>query len=290
MRNASITPSFADDVALRHSVADGWTLCTLVGIEGSFSRRLGAQLAIGPDGTLAGSLADGCLEQQLVSEAKTACAAGAPILKRFGAGSSVIDFQLPCGSGLDILIDPAPDQPSLTRTIDALDNRKPAELGLPLPANAPASLLQKRLYKPALRLLIFGEGPELEQLRALALSCEFDTVSFDRRDPQQLALGQKPQAVSDPQSAIVLLFHDHEWERSILEWALENPGFYLGAQGGQIARQNRLEMLQDRGYSAQALTRIRSPIGLIPHSRDPAILALSVLAEVVAQYEQQQTS
>jgi len=33
------------------------------------------------------------------------------------------------------------------------------------------------------------------------------------------------------------------------------------------------------------LGRIRSPIGVITHSREPGVLALSVLAEIVGEYE-----
>ena len=44
--------SFADDhAALRAAAAGGAGLCTVVGIDGSFSRRLGAQLAVHPDGS-----------------------------------------------------------------------------------------------------------------------------------------------------------------------------------------------------------------------------------------------
>ena len=50
----------------------------------------------------------------------------------------------------------------------------------------------------------------------------------------------------------MLLFHDHEWEQAILEWALATPAFYIGA---------------------------------ITHSREPGVLALSVLAEIVGAYE-----
>jgi len=41
-----------DRAALRAACEPGVGLCTIVGIEGSFSRRLGAQLAVGPDGTI----------------------------------------------------------------------------------------------------------------------------------------------------------------------------------------------------------------------------------------------
>ena len=54
-----------DSEALFACATHGGALCTVVGIDGSWSRRLGAQLAILPDGTMRGSLADGCLERAL---------------------------------------------------------------------------------------------------------------------------------------------------------------------------------------------------------------------------------
>src|SRR5690606_8589836 len=60
---------WADDRgALRAAGDPGVGLCTIVNIEGSFSRRLGAQLAVHADGTITGSLADGCLERQPAGE------------------------------------------------------------------------------------------------------------------------------------------------------------------------------------------------------------------------------
>ena len=50
-----------DHSAIGASANNGAALCTIVNIDGSFSRRLGAQLAINPDGSIVGSLSDGCL-------------------------------------------------------------------------------------------------------------------------------------------------------------------------------------------------------------------------------------
>ncbi len=57
-----------DHAALAAATGAGVGLCTIVGIEGGFSRRLGAQLAILPDSSTIGSLADGCLEAQLAAD------------------------------------------------------------------------------------------------------------------------------------------------------------------------------------------------------------------------------
>ncbi len=249
-------------------------LCTVVGIEGSFSRRVGAQLAVHPDGTITGSLADGCLEKQLASEV---VAATGPVVKRFGAGSELIDFRLPCGSGLDVLIDPDPDRALCRAAIERLAGREDAVMVLP------ADGLPMRFYIPALRLQLFGEGPELDALVALAAAAG---VEAEAHGKDALALGRRPAGLSaDPWTAAVLLFHDHEWEQAILEWALATKAFYIGAQGGFEARRTRLERLAANGAAPEHLTRIRSPIGAIAHSREPGVLALSVLAEIVGAYE-----
>lgn len=263
-----------DRAALRAACEPGVGLCTVVGIEGSFSRRVGAQLAVRPDGTIVGSLADGCLEQQLASEI---AAAGEPVTKRFGAGSELIDFRLPCGSGLDVLIDPEPDRAACFGAVASLDAREHAALALP------SEQLPARRYIPALRLQLFGEGPELASLVALAQAAGIETAAHGK---DALSLGRKPEGLSaDPWTAVVLLFHDHEWEQAILEWALDTPAFLIGAQGGMEARRQRLERLTAAGVPEQQRTRVHSPIGAIPRSREPGVLALSVLTEIVGEYE-----
>lgn len=265
----------ADDrAALRAACEPGVGLCTVVGIEGSFSRRVGAQLAVRPDGSIVGSLADGCLEQQLASEI---AAASEPVIKRFGAGSEVIDFRLPCGSGLDVLIDPEPDRAACLAVVASLDAR--AEAALPLPA----AQLPERRYIPALCLQLFGEGPELGALLALAEAAGIESAAHGK---DALSMGRRPEELAaDAWTSVILLFHDHEWEQAILQWALETPAFLIGAQGGMEARRQRLERLAGAGVPEEQRARIRSPVGAIPRSREPGVLALSVLAEIVGEYE-----
>jgi xanthine dehydrogenase accessory factor len=61
-----------DSEALCACCESGGALCTVTSIQGSWSRRVGAQLAILPDGTVRRSLADGCLESGLAAEAARA--------------------------------------------------------------------------------------------------------------------------------------------------------------------------------------------------------------------------
>ena len=267
-----------DHDALRYAARHDAALCTIVNIEGSFSRRIGAQLAVGRDGTIAGDMADNCLDAELANQAQIAFAESTPRVLRYGEGSPFIDFRLPCGSGLEVLIDPAPDRAALQRLVAALEAREPAALTLP------AGLLEERRYIPPLRPLVLGAGAECDALVKLAKA---QGIATELREPDHgLSLGRAPGDMgADPWTAVLLLFHDHEWEHALLEWALGTPAFYIGAQGGAPARETRLERLREAGYSERAIGRVHSPVGLIPQARDAAVLALSVLAEVVGAYE-----
>ncbi|HEX7872569.1 MAG TPA: XdhC family protein [Sphingobium sp.] len=282
----------SDQAALLASAGADMSLCTLVGLEGSFSRRVGAQIAIAADGGTVGSLSDGCLERQLASDATAMRAGGEePRVIRYGRGSPIIDFRLPCGGGLDILIDPAPDRARLAEVAAGLAARERATLALPLPPGVNEHLLDRREYIPPLRVLLFGEGPEFTAFATIATSAGVEVEAHGRADGTTpgLSLGQVPSELrADPWTAILLLFHDHEWEGALLRWALEQPAFFIGAQGGAKARDERRTMLRTAGLAEESIARLRSPVGLIARARDPEVLALSVLAEIVGDYERLQ--
>lgn len=270
-------PLAGDQAALRAACNRGVGLCTITHIEGSFSRRLGAQLAVHEDGRVTGSLADGCLEQELAREIARG---GERRVIRYGAGSPKIDFRLPCGGGLDILVDPDPDREACRSAVVRLDARKEARLPLPH-----SGWLAERRYVPDLRLVLFGEGPELTAMAQVARASGIG-VEAHGRDDGSLALGQVPDHLfADRWTAIVLLFHDHEWERAILHWALTTPAFLIGAQGGAPARAAREAELVALGFAPEQVWRIASPIGTVKHSREPLGLALSALAGIAGEYE-----
>lgn len=265
-----------DHLALAAACQPGAGLCTIVGIDGSFSRRLGAQLAVLPDGSTMGDLADGCLESQLAAD-MARCSE--PRIVRYGHGSAVIDFRLPCGGGLDILLDPAPDRMACRSALEALQARHSARLEL-----ESGGVLLNRTYLPSLKLVVLGEGPELEAVASLCSAMNIELEVFSKDD---LALGQAaPNLRYDPWTACLLLFHDHEWELALLEQALASEAFYIGAQGGEMARSERTLALAARGVPEEQIVRLTSPVGLIPACKSPRTLALSAVSEIVGRYEQ----
>lgn len=279
-----------DSEALFACAASGGALCTVTAIDGSWSRRLGAQLAVLPDGSTRGSLADGCLEKALAGEALGARSRRGPArVLRYGEGSPFLDIRLPCGSGIEVLVDPFPDQQALDAACTALTARRPADFPVGTTPRGPFV----RRFLPKLRLVVMGSGPEVTALVRLAgaqgIDCVVAGPMGEAATDIAISLGRAPdlppELSVDPWTAVAVLFHDHEWEREILPWALASPAFYVGAQGGRGARETRRAMLAAAGKNP-ADPRLRCPIGVFAHARTPSVLALSILAQIVAEHEQ----
>jgi xanthine dehydrogenase accessory factor len=265
-------------------------LVTVTAVEGASVRNPSAHMAVSENGAYIGSLSGGCIEAAVVAEAQRALATGLPATVRFGRGSPYLDIRLPCGGSVDLLISPPESSPPARILVETLEAREEVEFDLPMPADPPIRLL----HAPPLRLVILGHGGTVEALAALsrAIGCEALAFSPDPQIVRRMAphahllrsAGSPPALPIDSWTAIVCLFHDHEWETNLLAQALGRNSLYVGAMGSRITHARRCEALRTVGMEEAAIDRIRAPIGIIPSSRDPETLALSVLTEVVAAY------
>ena len=172
-------------------------------------------------------------------------------LSPFPDGATFLVAHLAMGATLAVL---------LRRLGDALGLGRPATFAaLACAAGFPVTLL----------------SPDDETLAAgLAAGCETRHL-VSKRFPEDLA--------PDRRTAVVLFFHDHEWEPPILAAALDSPAFYIGAQGSRRARDTREAGLEALGVVAGSYARMKGPIGLVPSARDARTLAVSVLAEVLSE-------
>ncbi|MBV6657055.1 MAG: XdhC family protein [Devosiaceae bacterium] len=280
-------------------------LAVITGVEGPSYRPVGATMAVFADGSRAGTLSSGCIENDIAVHAIQALEAGAPKSIRYGRGSPYIDIQLPCGGGLDIMLVPRPSKAVLGQAVGTVTDRQLGSLHIDGQSGALAAHVFQPTgwtgqqfvigFEPGIRFLVFGKGPEASTFAGLVQSAGYDNLLLSP-DSETLDIGAAagcptfplvraafPEAIkADPWTAIVLFFHDHDWEPPILKGALETEAFYIGAQGSQRARDARLQELTVLGASADQLERLHGPVGLIPSARDAGTLAVSVLAEVLA--------
>jgi xanthine dehydrogenase accessory factor len=281
-------------------------LVTLVGISGASPRAMGAQMAVASDGDYIGSLSGGCIEATVAEEALAALASRSPRKVRFGAGSPYIDIRLPCGGGIDLLFMPSPNLAAIADAISRLDRREPVSLEIAGDgvrsgeASGPTGWRGDAFvvtYTPRLRVVLFGQGEELTATAKLAHAFGAQTEAYSPSAGEIHALrakaiqadllefrAAKPRLSSDPWSAIIFLFHDRDWEEALIPWALALPKFFIGALGSRLAHEKRREMLVASGVPYNAIQAIRSPIGLVPSTRDPSTLAASILADIVQEF------
>lgn len=280
-------------------------LATIVGVDGSAYRPLGAVMTVFDDGRRVGSLSSGCIEKDIARHAAEALVTGRPHNIRYGRGSPFMDITLPCGGGLDILLLPRPDK----KVLGSLANRRAARLPVTLAIDTESGALEignvaktgalgtvfSIHFLPEIRFLIFGKGPEAATFAALVqsagypnllLSPDEETLEHGAQagcETQHLRKPAFPADIAvDARTAVVLFFHDHDWEPPILAATVSHPAFYIGAQGSMMARDTRMRELATMVADGGALARLRGPIGLLPSARDPRTLAISVLAEVLA--------
>ena len=129
-------------------------------------------------------------------------------------------------------------------------------------------------FVPVQRLAVFGIGPIVDALTTYAS-----------------ALGWQVAAAGEPERGIglmntlshidsaVIMGHDVESSSRVLEAALESEAGYIGSIGAPRMQDQRADWLAYRGVTD--LSRVHGPAGLDIAAKNPAEIALSVIAEAV---------
>lgn len=149
---------------------------------------------------------------------------------------------------------------------------------------------------PALQLICIGGTHVAVHLCCMAKVLGYRTVVVDPRGAfateERFAMADEllrewPQEAFSHLSltsatAVCALTHDPKIDVPALGIALESPAFYIGSLGRYTTQLARYRALADNGYADEQIARIYGPIGLDIGGKEPAEIALSVLAEVVA--------
>jgi len=86
----------------------------------------------------------------------------------------------------------------------------------------------------------------------------------------------------DQNTYIVILTHDEKFDEPALLSTLPTQARYIGAIGSRTTTLNRATRLKKQGLSEEHIQRIHGPIGLPIGAREPAEIAVSILAEIIA--------
>jgi xanthine dehydrogenase accessory factor len=289
MHNVSRLFSFLQD---RIAAGERTALVTITDVTGASVRNPGAHVVVAECGAYLGSLSGGCIESAVVTEAIDAIRTGEPREVRYGAGSPIIDIRLPCGGSVNVLFNPVEREDWISAVCRQFTRREEVVLRLPRLDGGEFNVH----HAPPLRIVVAGHGGSVEALYGLgrAIDAEMLVLTPDEAIARRVGvsatlLHSRHDVVAPPSdrwTAVVFFFHDHDWEVPLLGQAIQNEALYIGAMGSRLTHGKRMAALADGGANAEAIARIRSPIGIIPSSRDPETLALSTLTEIVNAYNE----
>jgi xanthine dehydrogenase accessory factor len=185
--------------------------------------------------------------------------------------------------------------PVLTAARTALEIGTSRAINLPDPdGNTLSVFLEVLPRRPT--LVIFGGVHISAELVRLAGPLGYRTIVADGRQAflsrerfptaDELVLGWPEEAFAriglDRATYVCILSHDPKFDDPALRIALRSEAAYVGALGSKKSQAERRERLKADGLSDGEIAKLHGPIGLDLGGRQPAEIALSILAEITA--------
>ncbi len=247
---------FEEIVRLRERGERG-ALATLVIAQGSTPGAVSSKMLVPEESPILGTVGGGCLDAEVSAIARQVIA----------------------------------DEEPRHFTYD-LNGPEAAESGLACGGRVPVSLEPVTLP----RAILFGAGHVGQMLCRAAAMAGFRVSVIDDREafasrhrfPEAAELIVRPLAgpfedlAVNPATAILIVTRGHRHDQDILRWAALRPAGYLGMIGSGAKRRAIFEALRAEGIPDEALSRVRTPMGLDIGARTPGEIAVAIVSEMIA--------
>ncbi len=151
---------------------------------------------------------------------------------------------------------------------------------------------------PPVKIKIFGAGADAVPLAEIAKDIGWHVTVVDHRqslanetrfkNPDSIIIS-RPEDISknlslDHDSVAVVMTHNYDHDKIILEALFKSNLKYIGLLGPKIRTGNILRELREKGVemSAKNLNALHAPVGLDTGAQMPETIALAILAEIQA--------
>jgi xanthine dehydrogenase accessory factor len=232
-------------------------LVTVIRTSGSVPRHAGSKMLVGVDGALlGGTIGGGEMENRVIVLARESIADGQTRTASYQLADLAHGDPGVCGGTVEVFVEPL----------------------LPSPT-----------------LIVVGAGHVGRALVLLAKQCGFRVaITDDRADlctPEACPgadlylpgpLGEQLDRIGlTPQTYVALVTRGYPIDVNIMPRLLQSPAAYIGVIGSQRRWLTAAKALHEQGIDAQALARVRAPIGLELNAETPEEIAVSIMAEII---------
>lgn len=216
-------------------------LATVIGVQGPSPARVGFKLLVKSDGEAVGNVGGGELQKRVRAAARQVLEKGSAMTIHYSLQEEGEDtIGMLCGGDVTVFIEPYQTKPVL---------------------------------------LIVGGGQIGRPLSEMARIAGYEVKVVDVRPERGTELMLDPPAIT-ANTHVVLITEDHVTDEQALREILSTPAAYIGMIGSQRKIGRILEHLREDGFEEQPLRRLHGPIGLDLGGREPAQIALAILAEI----------
>jgi len=145
-------------------------------------------------------------------------------------------------------------------------------------------------------LVVFGGGhvgfhvarvARLAGFRVTVMDDRAEYANHDRFPGCQVIAGPyhdvRSQVALPPNAFVVITTRGHEHDAVVLEQVLQDPPRYVGMIGSRRKAALTFRALAARGVASERLARVRSPVGLAIGADTPGEIAVSIVAQLVAE-------
>lgn len=187
------------------------------------------------------------------------------------------------------------DQGAVAKTLELMQRTGSKSYPIETPAGQYEVFVD--VFPPPPTLLVFGAVHIAIPLVRFAKECGFRTRVIDGRqkfltkerfpEADQLIEAWPDEIVEqnvkiDGNTYIVILTHDEKFDGPALDVSLPSPARYIGAIGSKTTTAHRNERLRKAGWPEETIARIHGPVGLSIGAKEPAEIAISIMAEILA--------
>jgi xanthine dehydrogenase accessory factor len=232
-------------------------VATIVRVEKSAPREVGAKMVVYPDGRIAGTIGGGPLEALVIEEALKALGEGMPRLVEYNLDpEEPHNIAMMCGGNVQVFIDVIAPQEELVILGGGHVGQKIASIahaiGMPhVVVDDREEFASRSLFPHASKVIV----------------TDFKDV-FDAIRPTD-------------KTFIVIVTRCHAWDIECLELSMKTDARYIGVIGSKNKTRKVIEILKKKGLDPLADPRVYAPIGLDLGDNSPGEIALSIMAEIV---------